>query len=319
MTEIEKVMGMSLFACIDIGGTAIKYGAADIDGRFVKTCSLPNPIRKCGKEGLADSLTEIVKGLQTEYEIKGVAVSTAGIVDAEKGKISYAIPTTFPGYSGFDLADMFSERCGLPCTVENDVNCAVLGEWWLGAGKGTGSLVGITVGTGVGGGILFDGKIWHGVADIGGSVGWMKLGDETFEELVSVARLIKEAAAVSGISVDELDGRRIFALAKSGDEKLMNLIERQMSFLAEGIGNICYLLSPEMVVVGGGIMEDRDFLEPVLKKALDEKIEPAVRKNIRTEFARLGNRAGMAGALCNFLQRLNMIYLGGQKDGSKNS
>ena len=244
---------MKHYMCFDIGGTSVKFGVAGENGALLQKNEIPNVITQKGVDGLVESLASVTEQCQKEYSLRGIAVSTAGVVDPEKGLILYA-PKYFPGYPGTVLGEQLEKRCDLPCTVENDVNAAALGEYWLGAGQGAKSLFCITVGTGIGGCALLDGRVIHGAACFGGEAGLQHITpDSTWEEMASTRALIRNVAAAKGISETALDGRKIFALAQGGDEEAATAIGRQMDDLATGIANICYILNPERIIVGGGI------------------------------------------------------------------
>lgn len=294
---------MKHYMCFDIGGTSVKFGVAGENGALLHKGEIPNVITQKGVDGLVESLASVTKQYRQEYSLRGIAVSTAGVVDPEKGLILYA-PKYFPGYPGTALGERLEKRCGLPCTVENDVNAAALGEYWLGAGRGAKSLFCITVGTGIGGCALLDGRVIHGAACFGGEAGLQHITpDSTWEEMASTRALIRNVAAAKGISETALDGRKIFALAQGGDEEAAAAIARQMDDLATGIANICYILNPERIIVGGGIAAQEAYLYPLLDTALREKLFPLVYEKLTLRFAALQNDAGMLGALYNFLMR----------------
>lgn len=294
---------MKHYMCFDIGGTSVKFGVAGENGALLQKNEIPNVITQKGVDGLVESLASVTEQCQKEYSLRGIAVSTAGVVDPEKGLILYA-PKYFPGYPGTALGERLEKRCGLPCTVENDVNAAALGEYWLGAGQGAKSLFCITVGTGIGGCALLDGRVIHGAACFGGEAGLQHITlDSTWEEMASTRALIRNVAAAKGISETALDGRKIFALAQGGDEEAATSIARQMDDLATGIANICYILNPERIIVGGGIAAQEAYLYPLLDTALREKLFPLVYEKLTLRFAALQNDAGMLGALYNLLQR----------------
>ena len=294
---------MKHYMCFDIGGTSVKFGVAGENGALLQKNEIPNVITQKGVDGLVESLASVTEQCQKEYSLRGIAVSTAGVVDPEKGLILYA-PKYFPGYPGTALGERLEKRCGLPCTVENDVNAAALGEYWLGAGQGAKSLFCITVGTGIGGCALLDGRVIHGAACFGGEAGLQHITlDSTWEEMASTRALIRNVAAAKGNSETALDGRKIFALAQGGDEEAATSIARQMDDLATGIANICYILNPERIIVGGGIAAQEAYLYPLLDTALREKLFPLVYEKLTLRFAALQNDAGMLGALYNLLQR----------------
>ena len=294
---------MKRYMCFDIGGTSVKFGVAGESGALLHKGEIPNVITQKGVDGLVESLASVMEQYQQEYRLYGIAVSTAGVVDPEKGLILYA-PKYFPGYPGTALGERLEKRCGLPCTVENDVNAAALGEYWLGAGQGAKSLFCITVGTGIGGCALLDGRVIHGAACFGGEAGLQHITpDSTWEEMASTRALIRNVAAAKGIPETALDGRKIFALAQGGDEEAAAAIARQMDDLATGIANICYILNPERIIVGGGIAAQEAYLYPLLDTALRDKLLPLVYEKLTLRFAALQNDAGMLGALYNFLMR----------------
>ena len=294
---------MKHYMCFDIGGTSVKFGVAGENGTLLQKNEIPNVITQKGVDGLVESLASVTERYRQEYDLRGIAVSTAGVVDPEKGLILYA-PKYFPGYPGTALGERLEKCCDLPCTVENDVNAAALGEYWLGAGQGAKSMFCITVGTGIGGCALLDGRVIHGAACFGGEAGLQHITpDSTWEEMASTRALIRNVAAAKGIPETALDGRKIFALAQGGDEEAAAAIARQMDDLATGIANICYILNPERIIVGGGIAAQEAYLYPLLDTALRKKLFPLVYEKLTLRFAALQNDAGMLGALYNLLQR----------------
>ncbi len=295
---------MAKYACIDIGGTAIKYGLADVQGNLEYQGSLPTELEEYGAAVLPAKIREIVEGFQQRKAVvTGVAISTAGMVDAETGEIIYA-GGHFRGYTGMKLQEIVETSLGLPCTVENDVNCAGLGELWLGAGRGVQSMVCMTIGTGIGGCVILDGKLLPGVCNSAGEIGYMHIeGQEKFENLASASALVRQVAEEKGLPVSEVDGRRIFDWAEAGDEICWRAIERLAERLAMGIANVCYVVNPQLVILGGGIMARREYFQPILQAALGRQLLPRVLECTRVVFAERGNDAGMLGALYNFLQR----------------
>ena len=219
------------------------------------------------------------------------------------GEIVFAGETSFPGYSGTPLGKLVREACGVPCVVENDVNAAALGEYWQGAAKGASSAFMMTVGTGIGGCFILEGKAWHGAGFSAGEAGFMRLHGEQriFEEAASTRAMLVEAAASHNVSPAELTGEQVFAWALAGDADAVLAIEHMVDNLAEGIANIYCLLNPEVFVLGGGVMAQQDYLRPRLEQRLEALVVPAMRTSTRLEFARLGNDAGMVGALYSLL------------------
>lgn len=294
---------MEGFVCVDIGGTAVKYGLATAEGRFLHKGSMPSDLQHGGAEGMVARIVAQVKVYQAQTLVRGLAVSTASMVDPEEGKILYATDN-FPGYSGMCLRAKLEAACGVSCTVENDVNCAGLGEMWLGAGKNVRSLFCLTVGTGIGGCIILDGKLLPGASYSAGEIGYLAVGPlANLEKVAAVPALLQQVAAQKKLPVAELDGRKVLAWAEQGDAVAQEALAVQLHYLALGIADVCYLLNPELVIVGGGIMGAEAYLKPRLQQELQQVLVPLVYEHTRLEFAKLKNDAGMLGALCNFLQR----------------
>ena len=155
------------YACIDIGGTAIKYAMMTEDGQILTKGQVLTQMAKDGSGDIPRKIANIVSELEKECgKPEGVAVCSPGLIDAEKGEVIFAGPN-FPGYTGMKLQEEIERLTHLPCTVENDVNAAGLGESWLGAGKGTKSSYCIFVGTGIGGALVIDGHLIHGAERTG--------------------------------------------------------------------------------------------------------------------------------------------------------
>ena len=295
---------MQYYVCIDIGGTAIKYGLADANGQFLQKDIMDTRAREDGAAGVQTKVLSIVDGYSGTYELAGVAISTAGIVDPEQGRILYAGAASFPGYTGTRLQELVEKSCGLPCTVENDVNCAGLGELWLGAGQQAKSMFCMTVGTGIGGCVILEGKVWHGAGYSAGEIGYMKVGGAgSLEDLASTRHMLLEAAKSHHMSGQALDGKQVFAWARAGDADAVNAIGHMVSTLAKGIANVCYVFNPELVVLGGGIMAQETYLKPRLLVELQELMPASILEHTTLAFAKLQNDAGMLGALYNFRQR----------------
>lgn len=293
------------YICIDIGGTAIKYGLADERGIFVEKSTMPTEAKLYGGPGIVKKVKTIINGYITNYQVAGVAISTAGMVDPKEGCIFYALPDAIPDYTGVQLKKIVETEFNLNCAVENDVNCLALGEMWLGAGKGKSSLFCMTIGTSVGGCAVVDNKIVHGVSNSAGEVAYMRIPNGIMHEVVSTTRLVKDIAKAKYMPEQELNGHIIFDWAKKGDSDAKTAIYNLMQNLADGITNITSVLNPEIVVLGGGIMAQKEYLRPLIDEALKQRLVPDVYAKTVVDFAQLQNDAGMLGALYNLLHQAN--------------
>ncbi len=294
---------MPACALFDIGGTAIKCGVTDEDGRFLWKEQRENPVRARGPAAMLALLRERLRAYASRYALIGTGVSTAGVVDGT-GRIAF-VSESFPGYTGTRLAEILGEETGMPVTVENDAACAGLGEFWQGAGQGASPFVCLTVGTGVGGCVIVDGKVVRGANGFAGEVGFIPLADGTLEETAATSALRHSVAAAKGLPLPEVTGERVFQWAKSGDEVAAAAVRRQMAALAAGLVPVCYTVNPSAVVIGGGIAAQADYLLPILREALRERLLPPLLAGTRFAFARLGNDAGLIGALYCLRQKIS--------------
>jgi len=289
---------MQHYVCIDIGGTAMKYGIINGNGEFLSKGQRDTEAMKGGTSILAKAV-EIVEDYRGIYNLSGICISTAGMVDVETGEIFYSAPL-IPGYKGINFKTSLEERFGIPCEVENDVNCAGLAEYISGAAKDSGVALCLTVGTGIGGCILIDGKVFRGYSGSASEVGYMRMGDSDFQTLGATSILCKKVAARKGENPEDWDGRRVFDAAQKGDAICACAIDEMADILGQGIANICYVLNPRTVVLGGGIMAQEKVLGPKIRRALEKYLIPEIYAKTELKTAEYGNDAGMLGAFYHF-------------------
>lgn len=289
---------MEKYISIDIGGTAIKYGIINQKGIIEKRLEKETEAYQ-GGSAIVDKVIRIVEELQPGEKICGIGISTAGMVDAKRGEIIYSGPQ-IPDYKGTKWKNILEGKFGIPCEVENDVNCAGLAESISGAASGYKNMVCLTVGTGIGGCIVSDGKIYHGHGNSACEVGYMILENGDLQTLASASALTAKVAKAKGMPAEQWDGRRIFQAAKEQDEICQRAIDEMVDALGRGIANICYIVNPEIVVLGGGIMAQKDYLYPRLRASLDRYLIPQIAKSTELKMAVHKNDAGMLGAFYNF-------------------
>ena len=298
---------MMYYICIDIGGTSIKYGVLSEKGEIFIDGTVSTKVTEKENFILSD-VKKLIRNILDEYrnyEIKGICVSTAGVVNPEKGEIAYAGPT-IPKYTGTKIKEELEKEFSISCEVENDVNCAGLGEYWKGAGKGSKSMVCLTIGTGIGGSVILDGKLLNGIGYTAGEIGYMDVNGSYIQNIASskylVEKVQKEKEEKEGIT-DAITGVDIFELAKKGDEICIAGINEIISNLAVGVRNIIYLLNPEVIVIGGGITAQKEYLEEKIRKEVNDGLISDMFRKTRIELAQQGNQAGLLGALYNFLNK----------------
>lgn len=234
---------MNPYVVIDIGGTSIKYGLADAKGQLLETHEMPTEAQKGGPH-ILNTTKEIVARYLKKHPLAGVAISSAGMVDPDKGEIFYAGPQ-IPNYAGTQFKKEIEETFQIPCEIENDVNCAGLAEVTTGHAKGSNNAVCLTIGTGIGGCLLLDGQVFHGFSNSACEVGYLHLPDGAFQDLASTTALVEYVAEHHGDPVEQWNGRRIFKRATEGDKICMAGIDRMVAYLGKGLANIVYVVNPE--------------------------------------------------------------------------
>ncbi|UOY93092.1 ROK family protein [Ectobacillus sp. JY-23] len=295
---------MRNFLAMDIGGTFIKYGVLTEDGTFVEKHEIDTEAHLGGK-AILEKVKHFGKTLIAQHKISGICISTAGQVDSKEGRILYA-SSLIPEYTGTPLKQELEAYFQLPVEVENDVNCAGLAESWIGTGKDAKSLFCLTIGTGIGGSYILDNKLHTGHSFSGGEIGYIPIEGEQFQELASTRILVRNVAKAKGIGENEINGKEIFALAHQGDEVCVQEIKRLVYYLSKGIATIAYMMNPEMIIIGGGITAQKDYLYPLIMEELKKDLIPAVLDKTKIQIARNLNDAGMIGALRHFLLQESM-------------
>ena len=267
---------MKQYICIDIGGTAIKYGV-------VQSGEIPEIIRtdscKTPENGtkILQKVFDIIEALKRNCgQTEAVCISSAGIVNSEEGCILEANDDLIPGYTGTKIADRVKEK--------------------FGTAKGYHSMLMLTIGTGIGGAFIAGGKLLKGHTYSACEVGYMNMEEGTFEEIAATSALVARTAKRLHKTADAISGKWIFEQAQDGNEVCIEEIDRMCDILAKGISNICYVLNPEIVLLGGGISAQTDWLKPRIEMGMEKYLIPVIRKKTKLDFAKFKNQAGMIGA-----------------------
>lgn len=286
---------MEKYVCLDIGGTYIKNSIIYENGDIIEKGKEPTI-----KEGIhiIDNIKNIIREKISNYNIKGICISSAGIVDGKLGKIVLA--TMIPNYSGLELKKELENEFKIKCEVENDVNCVGIAESWTGEAKGSSSSVCLAIGTGIGGCIIIDGKLINGFSNSAGELGYLHIKNSRFSQIATTSSLINK---VSKRKEQTLSGEQIFELAKLGDDICIEEIHNMLENLSLGIANIIYILNPQTIILGGGIMAQQDYIKDRLDRLLENYVVDTILKNTNIKFAKNQNDSGMIGALKNFLDK----------------
>ncbi|HEM5310725.1 TPA: ROK family protein [Streptococcus suis] len=292
---------MKTYLAIDIGGTQIKYGRLDEAGHVLESYKMDTEAHKGGTHILA-TVKKLVADFHAQAPLSGVAISSAGMVDPDKGEIFYSGPQ-IPNYAGTQFKSEIETTFGLPCEIENDVNCAGLAEGISGAGQDCQISLCLTIGTGIGGCLLVDGQIFHGFSNSACEVGYLHLSDGAFQDLASTTALVQEVARLHNQEPADWNGYKIFQDAKAGDVHCIAAIDRMVNYLGQGIANICYVANPEVVILGGGIMAQKEYLYEKIQAALKANLVSSLADKTKLAFAEHENAAGMLGAFYHFQQK----------------
>lgn len=303
---------------IDVGGTNLRGALVSTDGKIINRMKIASDADK-GIDAVIDNLVRLIKSIGGGEKVSAVGFGIPGIIDFKAGVITQA--PNICNVNNYPIRENLRARLGdaIPVIIENDANCAAVGEWWMGAAKDVGSLVMITLGTGVGGGIILDGKLWRGADGMGGEVGHMTIypdgakcncGNygclESYSSATAVRRMVKEVlsdsssqTALRGLVNDEDPGRMpevVMKAALEGDRAALGIWEQFGTALGIGMASLVNILNVEMIVIGGGVSQ---AWEMFIDRALAELKRRALRapaERVRVMKSVLGDDEGIIGA-----------------------
>ncbi len=283
------------YLAVDIGGTFIKYALVDDNQKI----TVKDKVRTSDNrnDGILRQVESIVREkLESGENIRGIGISTAGIVDRKKGEIIYAGPT-IPNYKGTPFKEHLTENFKLPVHVENDVNAALLGEMWKGAGRDKDSVFCITLGTGIGG-AYYNGGLNSGAHNQANAVGYL-LKDSSglnYEQRAATSALKEKLRRVHGA---DMETEVLFEYARRGEEPSLSIVNDWAREVAEGLAQIIILFDPAYLIIGGGISQQGDFLLDTIEKHIESFLPPDFLKT-QLKIAELFNDASLYGALYPF-------------------
>lgn len=282
-------------AAIDIGGTTIKI-ATWKDGKLQSKHAVDTPT---DLDSFYNVLTNEVKQIKQNTKIEGVAISSPGAVDQKTGIIGGA--SAIPYIHNFKIVAELEKRFGLPVAIENDANSAALGELAAGAGKGCDSMAFFVIGTGIGGALIMNQKIWHGAHLFGGEFGFMLMGTHTLSELASPVAMANRYNERTG---KKLDGKTVFELADQDDPVASDVRQTLIHALAVAIYNIQHSFDPEKIVLGGGISNNPELI-PLLNQEIDRLRDNIDLTTLKPNIVScsLTSDANLRGAVANFEQK----------------
>ena len=310
---------MKYFIGIDLGGTNIKAGVVNENYEIITkaTCktNLPRPAEDICADMAKVSLEAVEKAGLTVDDIECIGIGTPGIANSAEGIIEYSNNL---GFDNVPVVELMRKHIDKPVYVENDANAAAYGEFVAGAAKGANNAVAITLGTGVGGGIIINGKIYSGSNFAGAEIGHMVIEVdgpqctcgrkgcfEVFSSATGLIRMTKEAMETDKQSLmwemskedDHISARLAFNAMRAGDKSATEVVNKYIKYLAAGITNTINIFQPDILCIGGGVCNEGDpLLVPMKELVAKEVYTRASKKNTQIVIASLGNDAGIIGA-----------------------
>ncbi len=316
---------------VDLGGTNIVAGSLSEDGQQQFAMRSEPTRADQGADAVIDRIIRMIDTVIAETtassgakrdQCLGIGIGAPGPLDREKGLV---ITTPNLGWTNFPLRQLVSDRTGLPATLDNDANCATLGEWWLGAARGAQHVVGVTIGTGIGGGLILNGQLYHGASDVAGEIGHTtidvhgrrcKCGNygclEAYASGPSIAERAREALqgdqestmhTLAGGDLEQLTAAHVYQAAQSGDAIATDVVQETARFLGTGIANLLNVFNPEVVVIAGGVTQaGATLFVPLARELRRRAFKPAV-DACRVVPGALEGTAGVVGAVATFKQQ----------------
>ncbi|TPX29491.1 ROK family protein [Cylindrospermopsis raciborskii] len=286
---------MGLVIGIDLGGTSIKSGVFDPNGKRLQSITLQTPKPATPEAVLSTMLEGINSLIKQNDRILALGVGTPGPVDAA-GRVA-KVAINLEGWDNVPLAEWLENRTGIPTILANDANCAGLGEAWLGAGRDFQNLILLTLGTGVGGAIILDGKLFVGHQGAAGELGLITLNPngplcnsgnqgslEQYTSIGAISRRTGKDPAILG------------KLAQQGDIQSLTFWQEYGKDLGIGLTSLIYVLTPQAIIIGGGISASFEYFLPAMQEEIETRVLPSSRIGLQILQAKLGNSAGMVGA-----------------------
>jgi len=320
-----------LILAVDLGGTNVRVAAVNPQGRILHKFNFPTEAYR-GREKVVEDTLAKIKGFlagfpKEEYEVTGAGFGIPGAIVLDRGIVSQS--PNLPGWEDFDLRSQLQEGLRMPIFIENDANAFTLGEGWLGAAKGAKDFCCLTLGTGVGGGIVLNGEIWHGAQGKAGEVGHMVIdvdgppcqcGNRGCLEVFTSGSAIRRVAIEEikrnektdlaercGGEIEGITAKMVYESAMGGDHLSREIFRRMGMYLGVGLTNLVNLLNVELMVIGGRVSEAFDLFVDPARRELGKRALGSMGKGVKVERARCGDDAGILGAACLVKRELERI------------
>lgn len=301
----------SLVFAVDLGGTHLRVALVDDTGKILKQLKQETP-----KGDSAGAIVEVLVSAAQQWDcgeqtVVAASIMVPGAVDSEKAVVLQA--PNLPSLVNFELKAELQESLGWPIFLENDANAAAVGEMWLGAARGCRDVISVTLGTGVGGGVILDGKLWRGSHGSAGEIGHTtvdpfsglkcKCGNtgclELFASATAIVRMTNEGLSLhpqSELQKGELSAERVYEAGRRGDELALAVFERFGMYLGVGLANLISLIDPQIIVLTGGVVNGWDLFATEMYRQVSERAFRTTAQEVKIAKAECGDNAGLLGA-----------------------
>lgn len=321
----KKIIG------IDLGGTTAKFAILNLDGEIQTKWSIETDISEEGSKIVPNIIESINHHLDLYHmtidDFIGIGMGSPGTVNRKEGTVIGAYNLNWKTLQ--PIRQQIEDGTGLPFFIGNDANVAALGEQWVGAGNNEPNVVFITLGTGVGGGLISDGNLLYGALDAAGEIGHVTVEMDGYECTCGKKGCLEQYTSATGVvrmardmseefageselkyRIDDgqtVDAKTVFDLAKDGDSLANIVVDRAAKYLGLALGNVANLLNPSTIVLGGGVSRAGQFLADKVHAEVQEIVFPTIREVTKIKIAELGNDAGVIGAASLVLNELEVI------------
>ena len=292
---------------VDVGGTNIKLGLVHPQGFVIARSHFPTKPFSSSKNELIAVLAEEIRKILASKKLKvqdvaGVGVGLPGLIDYNKGLVRF-LPN-IPGWKNVPFKSILNKKLNLPVFVDNDVKLITLAEWKFGAGRGVKNLICLTLGTGVGSGLVLDNHLYRGAGNAAGELGHMPLNEKgprcncggfgCFETYVGNQSLFALATRI--MNKPGMTTQKMFALANEGNQKALRFWQEAATRIGDGLVGVVNMFNPELIIIGGGVSNNEKYLFPTIKAVIQKRAMSLQASMVKIKRAKFGDDAGIIGA-----------------------
>ena len=307
----KNLSSESLVFAVDLGGTHLRVALVDGTGRILQQLKQETPKGDSAECVVAALVSAAEKWGSDRDSIVAASIMVPGAVDSDKAVVVQA--PNLPSLTNFALKAELEQRLGWPVLLENDANAAAVGEMWLGAARGCSDVISVTLGTGVGGGIILDGRLWRGTHGSAGEIGHTtvdpfsglkcKCGNtgclELFASATAIVRMTREKLSSfpqSVLKTEDLSAVKVYEAGRNGDELALTVFTQFGMYLGISLANLMNLIDPQVIVLSGGAVNGWDLFAPEMYRQVGERAFRAIAQQVRIARAECGDNAGLLGA-----------------------